>query len=162
MWSFHGVGEQKFVCNVWVTWPRWQPCLYIVKTFENLLSGWLPWNLICIIRDRFYLVCLNDDPWLTLTYFTASSNSVTLAFVWETGKTVDLCEAIVAHNIQSWCMQSPKGNYITTIGQGHLLIFVLDASGSVYLARCDYVPGELCCHPVIGFGFYLRPRRYLR
>ena len=37
MWSLHGVGKQKFVHNVWVTWPRWPPCPYMAKTFENLL-----------------------------------------------------------------------------------------------------------------------------
>ena len=31
----------------------------------------------------------------------ARSNMVALAFVWEKGKTVDLCEAIVAYDIQS-------------------------------------------------------------
>ena len=29
----------------------------------------------------------NDDPELTLTYFTARSNLITYAFVWEKGKT---------------------------------------------------------------------------
>ena len=37
MWSLHGVGEQKFVHNVWVTWPRRPSWSYMVKTFENLL-----------------------------------------------------------------------------------------------------------------------------
>ena len=32
----------------------------------------------------------NDDPGLTLTYFTAMSNLVPYAFVWETGKTMDV------------------------------------------------------------------------
>ena len=38
---------------------------------------------------KYYQVCLNDDPELTLTYFTARSNLVPYAFVWEKGKTVD-------------------------------------------------------------------------
>ena len=39
MWSLHGVVEQKFVCKVWFTWPRWPSCPYLVKTFEALLLG---------------------------------------------------------------------------------------------------------------------------
>ena len=35
------------------------------------------------------LTCSNDDPGLTLTYFTARSNLVPYAFVWEKGKTMD-------------------------------------------------------------------------
>ena len=33
--------------------------------------------------------CSNDDPGLTLTYFTAMSNLVPYAFVWEKCKTMD-------------------------------------------------------------------------
>ena len=35
------------------------------------------------------IVCSNDDPGLTLTYFTERSNLETWAFVWEKVKTVD-------------------------------------------------------------------------
>ena len=38
---------------------------------------------------EYYQVCLNDDPGLTLTYFTARSNLVPSAFIWEKGKTMD-------------------------------------------------------------------------
>ena len=38
---------------------------------------------------KYYQVCSNDDPGLTLTYFTARSNFVPFAFVWEEGKTMD-------------------------------------------------------------------------
>ena len=37
MWSLLGSGEQKFVQRVVVTWPRWPPCLYMVKTLKNHL-----------------------------------------------------------------------------------------------------------------------------
>ena len=37
----------------------------------------------------------NDDPGLTLTYFTAMSNLVPYAFVWEKCKTMDFSETIV-------------------------------------------------------------------
>ena len=32
-----GAGEQKFAKMVVVQWPRWLPCQYMVKTFENFL-----------------------------------------------------------------------------------------------------------------------------
>ena len=44
---------------------------------------------------EYYQVCSNDDPWMTMTYFTARSNLVLYAFVWEKGKTVDFSETIV-------------------------------------------------------------------
>ena len=34
-----------------------------------------------------FQICSNDDPELTLTYFTARSNLIPYAFVWEIGKT---------------------------------------------------------------------------
>ena len=36
---------------------------------------------------KYYQSCSNDDPGLTMTYFTARSNLI--PFVWEKGKTVD-------------------------------------------------------------------------
>ena len=36
------------------------------------------------------IVCSNDDPGVTLTYFTGWSNLVTYAFLWENGKIVDI------------------------------------------------------------------------
>ena len=44
--------------------------------------------------SEFYQVCSNDDPGLTLTYFTASPNLVPHAFVWEKGETMDFSETI--------------------------------------------------------------------
>ena len=41
---------------------------------------------------EYHQVCSNDDPVLTLTYFTAMSKLVPYAFVWEKGKTVDFSE----------------------------------------------------------------------
>ena len=37
-----------------------------------------------------YQVCSNDDTGLTLTYFTARSNLVAYAFVWEKGNIMDI------------------------------------------------------------------------
>ena len=40
------------------------------------------------------IVCSNDDPRFTLTYFTARSNLETYAFLYEKVKTVDFSETI--------------------------------------------------------------------
>ena len=49
------------------------------------------------------IVCSNDDPGVTLTYFTARSNLVTYAFLWEKVKTVDFSETIAASYLKaSW------------------------------------------------------------
>ena len=49
---------------------------------------------------EYYQVCLNDDPRLTLTYFTARSNLVPYAFVWEKDKTMDFSETIVVYDLK--------------------------------------------------------------
>ena len=46
---------------------------------------------------EYYQVCSNDDPGLTLTYFTARSNLVPYAFEWEKGKTMDCSETVVVY-----------------------------------------------------------------
>ena len=40
------------------------------------------------------IVCSNDDPRVTFTYFTARSNLVTYVFLWEKVKTVDFSETV--------------------------------------------------------------------
>ena len=49
---------------------------------------------------EYYQVCSYDDPGLTLTYFTARSNLVPYAFVWEKGKTIDFSETIVVYDLK--------------------------------------------------------------
>ena len=46
------------------------------------------------------IVCSNNDPRVTVTYFTARSNLVTYAFLWEKVKTVDFSETIAACNLK--------------------------------------------------------------
>ena len=103
MWILCGMGERKFVQMVQVTWPVWPPCPYMVKTLENLL-----WNQKADDLESWYVAsdarvlpnCSNDDPGLTLIYFTARSNLVLYAFVWEKGKTVDFSETVVVFDIK--------------------------------------------------------------
>ena len=49
---------------------------------------------------EYYQVCLNDDPGLTLTYFTARSNLVPYAFVWDKDKTMDFSETVVVYDVK--------------------------------------------------------------
>ena len=49
---------------------------------------------------EYYQVCSNYDPGLTVTYFTARSNLVPCAFVWEKGKTKDFSGTIVVYDIK--------------------------------------------------------------
>ena len=49
-----------------------------------------------------------DDPGLNLTYFTARSNLVPYAFVWEKGKSKDFSETIVIYDLK-----------LTTDGRSH-------------------------------------------
>ena len=49
---------------------------------------------------EYYQVCSNDDPGLTLIYFTARSNLVSYAFVWEKGKTMNFSETVVVYDLK--------------------------------------------------------------
>ena len=49
---------------------------------------------------KYYQICSNDDPGLTVTYFTARSNLVPYAFVWEKGKPCDFSETVVVCDIK--------------------------------------------------------------
>ena len=73
----------------------------MVKTLKNLLQNQRAdfhktWHrgLLPII------VCSNDDPELTLTYFTARSNFVIWAFPKEKVKMVDFSETIAASDLK--------------------------------------------------------------
>ena len=49
---------------------------------------------------EYYQICSNVDPGLTLTYFTARSNLIPYAFVWEKGKTMDFSETIIVYDLK--------------------------------------------------------------
>ena len=90
---------------VYVTWPRWPPCPYMLKkTLKIFFSGTeRPMNLKLDMQHwvlEYYQVCFNDAPGLTLTYFTARSQFVPYSFVWEKGKTMDVSEIIVVYDIK--------------------------------------------------------------
>ena len=80
--SLNEVRQRKLVQTVLVTWSRWPPCPYMVKHLKNLLR----WNQTASDLETWYaasgtqeLLSLFKVPGLTLTYFTARSNSVPYA-----------------------------------------------------------------------------------
>ena len=60
----------------------------------TLKVGMLHWVL------KYYQLCSNDNPELTLTFFMARSNLVSYAFVWEKGKTMYFSDIITVYNIK--------------------------------------------------------------
>ena len=76
----------------------------MVKTFKNLLLqnqkfyDLETWHVALGTQARQSLY--NDDPGLTLTYFTARSYLVPYVFVWEKGKTMDFSETIVVYGLK--------------------------------------------------------------
>ena len=79
----------------------------MVKTLKNLFLrnqkayDLATWYVALGARVLSYFqVCSNDDPRLTLTYFTTRSNLVPYAFVWEKGKTMDFSETIVVYYVE--------------------------------------------------------------
>ena len=76
----------------------------MVKTLKNLLllnqntKDLETWYAASALE--YYQICSNDDPGFTLTYFTARSNLVPYAFVWEKGKTMCFSETIVDYDLK--------------------------------------------------------------
>ena len=81
---------------VYVVWPKWPPCPYMVKKSRMTLMLYGMQHLLL----EHYQVCSNDDPGLTLIYFTARSNLVLYAFVWEKVKTMDFSETIIVYDFK--------------------------------------------------------------
>ena len=82
MWSLHGSGEQNLQGLGHMTKIAATP-IYGKNSSKSSSpepkSQW-PCGLVCSIGP--VIVCSNDDPRLTLTYFTARSNFVSYAFIW--------------------------------------------------------------------------------
>ena len=73
IWRLLRTQAQKFVQMVLVTWPRWPPCPYMVKTLQKSSSpepeGRWPWDLVCSIwvvgPNKFVQMMILDWPWPT-------------------------------------------------------------------------------------------------
>ena len=87
------VGVKKILVNGHGNMTKMTAMPIYGKTLKNLLL----WNQkaddleswFAASGARVVVFLFNDDPGLTLTYFTARSNLVPFAFVWERGKTMD-------------------------------------------------------------------------
>ena len=103
-WSLSEMGLRNFVQTVLVTWPRSPSCPYKVKTLKIFFSGTKrPMTLKLCMRHQvleYYKAHSNNDPRLTLSYFTARSNLVPYVLVWEKGKTIYFSETIVVYDLK--------------------------------------------------------------
>ena len=70
---------------------------------------------------EYYQVCSNNDPGLTLMYYTAKSNLVPYAFVWEKGKKVYSLETAKRIGAK-FCLYPPwdEGTKVCSIRPGHM------------------------------------------
>ena len=130
IYSLLWTGKRKFVQTVLVILPRWPPCPYTGKTLKIFFSDTKRMTMKLGIQHRvlqYYQVYSNDNPGLTLTYFTARSHLVPYAFVWENGKTMDFSETIVVYDVKV-CICT----YMNNRGQGHSLTFVQGRSDSTF------------------------------
>ena len=59
----------------------------------------------------YFQIYSNDNPELTLTYFTAWSNLIPYAFVWEKGKIMDFSETIVVYDIGRFSLLNEYMNH---------------------------------------------------
>ena len=60
-----------------------------------------PMTLKVCVQHRvleYYQICSNDESRLNVTYFTARSNLVPYAFVWEKLETMDFSETVVVYD----------------------------------------------------------------
>ena len=73
----------------------------------------------CVLED--FQVCSNDDPGMTLTYFTAKSNLAPYAFVWWKGKTMDF--------FRNYCSLWNKSSQMQSTNE-HMKLYEYQWSGS--------------------------------
>ena len=85
---------------------------------------------------KYYQVYSNDDPGLTLTYFTAMSNLVPYTFVLGKGKTMNFSETLLVCDIKiGRCSQMQSASTCTFVNiksQGHSLTFGQGHSDSTF------------------------------
>ena len=75
----------------------------------------------------YYQVCSNNDAGLTLTYFTARSNLIPYAFIWEKRKTMGFSETIVVNDLK---------------------LATDDRNDKKFLLTSTHCPLGAVCHPV--------------
>ena len=125
--------------------------------------GWLLWNLICSIRWlRYYQMCSDGDPRLTLTYFSSRSNLVPWAFEWRKGKTLYLSKTVLSCDMKVGCTWTS----VSSKGQGHSMNKLANHQTSKLSITCHVfskdIPSEATWQigsqfvcTVHGLGFYV-------
>ena len=102
--SFQVQGIENLMTRCLVTWPRWQPCPYMVKTLQQFLyqNGCADFHKTWYVAAGPLLikVCSNDDLGVTLTFFTSCSNLVISVFLEENWKIVEISEFNAASGLK--------------------------------------------------------------
>ena len=93
-------GGTEVAQMVLVTWPRWPPCPYMIKTWKNLLRrNQKADDLESCMHHRvleFVQMMTLCWPWPILRQDQFGPN----AFAWEKGKTMDFSETIVVYDLK--------------------------------------------------------------
>ena len=118
--------------------------IYMYKILVTLPN----WPQHRVLED--YKVCSNDDPRLTLTNFTARSNLVSYAFVWEKGKAVDFSETIVVYDLK----------LATDDQSGKKFLLTLLTSKLCSLSDVLFPPPPPPPPPTRGYRHVLNPEKY--
>ena len=88
---------------VQVTWPRWLPCPYMVKTLKKSSSpepkGLWPWNLVYVCRTGARVLPSMFKWWPSVAHdlLYGKVRFGPLCFCLRKGKTMDISETIVIH-----------------------------------------------------------------
>ena len=126
IWSFYAIGERKFAQMVLVTWPRWPPCPYMVKTLKNLLlrnqkaddlETWYASSGAWVLPGL-----LKWWPWVDLDLFYSKVKYGPLCFYMEDGKTMDfqkLLQSMICNLISNrWLKWQEVSVDIKTLSPG--------------------------------------------
>ena len=98
------MGEWKFAQMILVTWQRWLPCPYMVKTLKNRLlrnqkaddlESWYASSGARVLPNL-----LKWWPWIDLDLFYGKIKFGPYAFIWEKGKTMDFSDTIVVYDLK--------------------------------------------------------------
>ena len=81
---------------------------------------------------EYYQVCSNNDHGLTLTYFTARSNLVPYALVWQKGKTMDFSETIVIYDLKLATDDRSDKKFLLT-SKLYPLVLYAPCPGAIYM-----------------------------
>ena len=149
---------------VQVTWLRWLPLSYMVKTSKKTSSP-EPLGLLLKLDmyhqvTEYYQMCTNADPLLTLTYFSSRSNLVPWAFEWRKGETLYLSKTVLSCDMKVGCTWTS----VNAKGQGHSMNKLANQQTSKLSITCHVfskdIPSEatwqigsqfVCTVHVLGF-----------